>query len=199
MRKAALLLLILFNIGLYPAEEVSNAPCRVYVDGIWDLFHEGHIRLFEQAIQKAKQTFPDKNIELVVGVCGTPEEVAVYKRPTIMTLEERSLAVASCALVSEIITQAPVFGLEQAFIDANRIDLVIHGDDFSEDSRQKYYGVAIKLGKFVMVPYTKGISTTQLLEEAVKTGTITYTLEHTKIPKMELISRILSRQATAPT
>jgi len=50
-----------------------------------------------------------------------------------------------------------------------------------------------KLGKFETVPYTKGISTTQLLKEVVETGTITQTLEHTKIPKNELLSKIRAR------
>ena len=43
------------------------------------------------------------------------------------------------------------------------IDLVIHGDDFSEEKKLSQYAVPIKLGIFRTVPYTPGISTTEIL------------------------------------
>ena len=187
-----LLLACLILTSIVCAQE-DHPACRVYVDGIWDLFHSGHTELFRQAKEKALQTHPNRKIQLIVGVCGTPEEVAIYKRPTIMTLAERAAAVQSCPLVDEIIYQAPVFGFDEVFLNEHKIDLVVHGDDFSDEAKEKYYGVAIKLGKFATVPYTKGVSTTELIAQAETTGKIIEDLGQTKLKKNELISRIQNR------
>jgi len=42
--------------------------------------------------------------------------------------------------------------------------MLVHGDDFDEPTVQKYYGDAIKEGKFHHFPYTKGISTSQIIQ-----------------------------------
>jgi len=55
--------------------------CRnVYCDGVYDLCHIGHKNAFKNALKMGNRLF--------VGVCND-EECSVYKRPPIMTHDER--------------------------------------------------------------------------------------------------------------
>lgn len=126
---------------------------RVYIDMVGDLFHIGHIN----AIKNARQ-FGDY---LIVGVCGD-EECTSYKRRPIETLEERVEAIKACRYVDEVIPNAPV-AVTKELIEKYKIDVVVHGDDFDEAKMRKYYGVAMDLGILQVVPYTKGISTSDII------------------------------------
>lgn len=126
---------------------------RVYIDMVGDLFHVGHIN----AIKNARQ-FGDY---LIVGVCGD-EECTSYKRRPIETLEERVEAIKACRYVDEVIPNAPV-SVTKELIEKYKIDVVVHGDDFDEAKMRKYYGVAMDLGILQIVPYTKGISTSDII------------------------------------
>ena len=43
------------------------------------------------------------------------------------------------------------------------IDLVVHGDDYSDEQRRHFYKVPIEMGILRTVAYTKGISTTEII------------------------------------
>lgn len=135
-------------------------PVRVYVDIVGDLFHHGHV-----AFLRAAKTHGDV---LVVGVCGDAL-VASYKRPPVCTLEERVAVVSACRFVDEVVPDCPA-PITEAFLRAHRIDLVVHGDDFDEASLDHWYGVPRRLGMFRTVPYTAGISTSDLIHRVLSRG-----------------------------
>lgn len=58
--------------------------------------------------------------------------------------------------------------LPKETIDALGIQYIIHGDDIQPDLMHEHYGTAIELGIFKMVPYTKGISTTEIIQRIVE-------------------------------
>ncbi len=131
---------------------------RVYVDAVADLMHPGHVAMFKRAKEQGDY--------LIVGI-HSDEEVASYKRWPIMTMEERIATVAACRYVDEVIPNAPL-RMDEAYIHAHHIDLVIHGDDISQETAQDWYAAAIKLGIFKTIPYTQGISTTDLIRRITK-------------------------------
>ena len=127
---------------------------RVYVDMVADLFHYGHANFLKQARQ-----FGD---HLLVGI-HSDKVVEGYKRSPIMTMQERVDTVSSCRYVDEVIPDAPLI-IDQKWIDIHNIDLVVHGDDFSEDMTQLCYKIPIDLGIFRLVSYTPGVSTSEIIK-----------------------------------
>jgi cytidyltransferase-like protein len=118
-----------------------------------DLFHFGHVRFLEQA-----RAFGD---HLIVGI-HSDATVASYKRVPIMTMEERIASVRGCRFVDEVVPDAPLI-ITQEWIDLNGVGLVVHGDDFDPALAERLYGVPMALGIFRTVPYTAGISSTDLI------------------------------------
>lgn len=129
---------------------------RVYVDIVGDLFHVGHLNCF----RKARELF-DSPVCLIVGI-HSDSAVASYKRVPIINEEHRYEMIRSCRLVDEVIEAAPL-AMTKEFILENKIDFVVHGDDITEELKRQYL-VPAKLGIVKYVPYTKGISTTEIIK-----------------------------------
>ena len=52
---------------------------------------------------------------------------------------------------------------DATWIEKYQIDLVVHGDDHSDEQQRYLYGTAIDMGIFRTVAYTSGVSTTEIL------------------------------------
>ena len=124
-----------------------------------DLFHFGHVNFLKQASEIGDY--------LIAGI-HSDETVQNYKRSPIMTMEERISVVASCRYVDEVIPDAPLI-IDLKWIEKHNIHLVVHGDDFSEDLLQLCYKIPIEMGIFEKVPYTPGISTTDIMNRLKNT------------------------------
>lgn len=133
----------------------DHKPIRVYADISGDMLHAGHMEFFKQA-----RALGD---ELVIGVLSD-EDIASYKRLPILTLQERATMVRACRYVDEVI-EGPPLCASREFLIKHRIDFVVHGDDFDPKSplAKSQYGPAMEMGIFVQVPYTAGISTTDII------------------------------------
>jgi cytidyltransferase-like protein len=126
---------------------------RVYADMVGDLFHHGHVEFLRQARELGD--------ELVVGI-HSDADVASYKRPPVMTMEERVGVVRGCRYVDEVIAEAPL-RVTRDFVERHGLDLVVHGDDFDRERLLRMYGEPEEMGILRTVPYTPGISTTEIL------------------------------------
>lgn len=127
---------------------------RVYADMVGDLFHAGHVAFLQQA-----RALGD---ELVVGL-HSDDDCEWFKRRPVLTLDERVRVVAACRYVDRVIPGAPVFTTD-SWLRAQGIDLVVHGDDISERGLRYWYRVPMELGIFRTVPYTPGISSSDLAD-----------------------------------
>lgn len=146
----SLMLLITFQVN---AEHPSMEIKRVYVNVCADLMHAGHVEFFKKSRELGNY--------LIVGV-HTDADIASYKRVPILTLDERVTVVKACRYVDEVIEGAPLF-VTEPWLKEHKIDVVAHGDDFNPETIHYWYGEAIDMGIFKTVPYTKGISTTDII------------------------------------
>jgi len=135
----------------------------VYVIGVFDLFHKGHVELLKRA-----RGLGDK---LIVAINGD-DMVAEYKRRPIINEENRLSVVEACKFVDEafIIRQFD----NKPYILKYKINIIVHGSDWTGDS----YMDQIRLTqdfvdkhniKFDFIPYTKGISSSDIIEKIKET------------------------------
>jgi glycerol-3-phosphate cytidylyltransferase len=158
-KKIIFITLIFFNVVTINTYAIDKTAKKVvFVNMVADLFHAGHVSF----LKKAKQ-YGDV---LIVGLHGD-ELVSKYKRKPICNIEERKTVVESCKYVNRVICDTPLI-ITQDFINKHKIDLVVHGDDFDVEKINDFYGEVIELNKFITVPYTQGISTSEIIKRVEK-------------------------------
>ncbi|KAI8902698.1 hypothetical protein BC833DRAFT_227469 [Globomyces pollinis-pini] len=141
---------------------MSDKPIRLYCDGVYDLFHIGHMKALEQA----KKAFP--NVYLMVGGLCNDQLVHAKKGPTVLTDKERYESVRHCKWVDEVIEDAP-WVVTMDFINKHQIDYVAHDDiPYADDGATDVYAMVKSAGKFHATQRTEGISTSDLIGRVVK-------------------------------
>jgi HAD superfamily hydrolase (TIGR01450 family) len=129
-----------------------------YVPGVFDQLHHGHINFINCA-----KAACDK---LIVGA-HTDEFVEAYKRKPTQTVEERAKAIKD--KFPDVVV-VPIGGYHTDLIKEYKVNCVLHGTDWEiEDYKRqiRYYEDGLdKLGVTIeLIPYTKGISTTRLIQK----------------------------------
>ncbi|KAK7749203.1 choline-phosphate cytidylyltransferase [Diatrype stigma] len=151
---------------VHPIGYQTNAPpagrtIRVYADGVFDLFHLGHMRQLEQA----KKAFPD--VYLLVGVTGD-EETHKRKGLTVLSGKERAETLRHCKWVDEVVENCPWI-VTPEFLDKHQIDYVAHDDlPYGAAEGDDIYAPIKKAGKFLVTQRTEGVSTTGIITKIVR-------------------------------
>jgi choline-phosphate cytidylyltransferase len=147
--------------GYHTNAPPEGRPVRVYADGVFDLFHLGHMRV----LQQAKCAFPDTY--LIVGVTGDTE---THKRKglTVMSGKERAESLRHCRWVDEVIEDCPWI-IDVAFLQKHRIDFVAHDDQpYGASEGDDIYKPIKEAGQFLVTQRTEGVSTTGIITKIVR-------------------------------
>ena len=133
----------------------------VYLGGVFDLFHYGHIEL----ITLVRKKFPD--YKFIIGVHNDWSTIVTYKRCPVMTMQERIRTVQSSGLVDEVISNAPTRETE-SFYRANGIDVTVHA--YNVKDRESYVSnFCPEAGnRLSHIDYTSPISATQLVSRVLQ-------------------------------
>lgn len=130
----------------------------VYVGGNFDLFHAGHVNFLSECCRYGR----------VIVSLNTDEFAAAYKRPTVMSFEERREVVDACRHVYTVIVNTGGADSKPA-LEVARPRYIAHGTDWSGPALMKQMGVtpewlAERRISFVYIPYTVGISSSDIIE-----------------------------------
>ena len=136
----------------------------VYVGMSADLIHPGHMNILKEA---------SKYGNVIVGLL-TDKAIASYKRLPALTYDQRKEIISNIKHVFTVIPQHTLDYTEN--LKAYKPDYVVHGDDWKQgvqkEVRQKVINTLSKWGgKLIEIPYTKGISSTQLHNSLKEIGT----------------------------
>lgn len=136
----------------------------VYVGMSADLLHPGHLNILEKARQHGNVT---------VGLL-TDAAIATYKRLPYMTFEQRKLVLEAIKGVERVVPQETLD--YEPNLRKYKPDYVVHGDDWKEgvqrQTRERVIDVLAEWGgELVEVPYTAGVSSTQLITAVKQQGT----------------------------
>jgi len=130
-----------------------------YTSGVFDLFHVGHLNILKSA-----KTLCDR---LIVGV--TIDELVGYKgTQAIIPFKERIEIVRS---IKHVDLAVPQDNLDKLTMwEKLKFDVMFIGDDWHNSARfkdfeEKLEGVGVKI---IYLPYTKGLSTSDIKERLKK-------------------------------
>tara|TARA_Y100000310_G_scaffold202593_1_gene202821 strand:- start:1239 stop:2531 length:1293 start_codon:yes stop_codon:yes gene_type:complete len=137
---------------------------KVYVAMSADLIHHGHLNIINEA---------KKYGEVTLGLL-TDKAIASYKRLPALTYEQRKKVIENIKGISNVIPQNTLDYVPNLI--KIKPDYVLHGDDWKKGIQKKTRKKVLDTisawgGKLVEIPYTPGISSTQLHQILKEIGT----------------------------
>ena len=127
----------------------------IYVGMCADLIHHGHINIIKTASEYGF---------VVVGLLSD-EAIATYKRPSVLSYDQRKIVIESLRDVGMVVVQRTLSYKDN--LEIIRPDYVLHADDWRSGPQVKIRKEVIETinkwdGILVEIPYTEGISSTKL-------------------------------------
>ncbi|CCD23948.1 choline-phosphate cytidylyltransferase NDAI_0C02880 [Naumovozyma dairenensis CBS 421] len=139
----------------------KDRPIRIYADGVFDLFHLGHMKQLEQC----KKALPN-----VTLICGIPSDEVTHKLKglTVLTDKQRCETLKHCRWVDEVIEDAP-WCVTPEFLEKHNIDYVAHDDiPYASAGSDDVYKPIKQAGKFLVTQRTNGISTSDIITKIIR-------------------------------
>lgn len=131
----------------------------IYTDGVFDLFHRGHIECFKYI----KHRYPQ--CHLIVGVVSD-EDSKIYKRVPVICEDDRVEIIKNLRLVDSVIFPCPL-SITEEFVKTYKINLIMHGfsDKNDIEKQVEFYEQALDMNIFEPIPYYGKSSTTDIIEK----------------------------------
>ncbi|MCT4566319.1 MAG: phosphoenolpyruvate mutase [Maledivibacter sp.] len=138
---------------------------KVYIAMSADIIHHGHMNIIKEARKLG---------DVVVGIL-TDEVIATYKRFPLLGYEHRKEIISNISGVSEVIKQDTLDYTNNLL--KVKPDYVVHGDEWKEGPQKQIREKVIKTlenwgGELIEIPYTEGVSVSNLEEKLSEIGTI---------------------------
>lgn len=151
--------ILLTILVLFTGFNFANARTTCYTNGVYDMFHIGHLNILRNAKGMCDI--------LIVGV-HTDETVQKYKNKIpVIPFEERIEVVRGIKYVDVVVPDVDHYVFDEKLYDKFKMDILIAGDDHLGE----YDDVAKKLKKYgvkvVYLPYTKSQSSTKIRAKLV--------------------------------
>lgn len=136
----------------------------VYIAMSADIIHRGHLNIIDKAKKYGK---------VILGLLTDPA-IASYKRVPLMNFDDRKAIVNSIKGIERVIPQNSLDYVPNLL--KLKPDFVLHGDDWKHGVQKETRNRVIRVlkkwgGKLIEIPYTKGISSTKLIQLHNSLGT----------------------------
>ncbi|GMR47452.1 hypothetical protein PMAYCL1PPCAC_17647, partial [Pristionchus mayeri] len=139
-----------------------SRPLRIYADGVFDLFHFGHVEYLYQI----KESFPSApSLQEVIP----DAEVLRYKGALpVLTAEERARSLKGTRLVDEVIDGVP-FHPSIPLLDSQQFDLCAHDSTpYPAPGVEDVYEGFKRADRFLETRRAEGICTTDLINRIIR-------------------------------
>lgn len=138
-------------------KHMSRPRRTVYMDGVFDMFHIGHLNAIQEATKLGDR--------VIIGITGQKDATG-YKREPIIPQDERIQIVASISYVDAVICPCPLIVTEE-FMKEHGIDLVVHGfaNDNDLEKQREFFEIPMTRNQFQQIPYYNGTSTTDIIQK----------------------------------
>lgn len=134
-----------------------------FTAGVFDLFHVGHLNLLEKCKKQCDY--------LIVGICDDDYVTNIKHKIPVFSQEDRLRIISALKCVDE----AVVVSVEETedkmkALEKYKFDVLFSGDDWKGTERyalteQQFQKLGVSIE---YIPYTKGISTTQIKQAMTK-------------------------------
>ena len=137
---------------------------KVYVGMSTDIVHHGHIKIIEKARELG---------EVTIGLL-TDEAIATYKRPPLLTFDQRKRIIENIVGVNRVIPQQTLDYVQN--LRRIKPDYVVHGTDWRSGIQKNIRERVVQTlrewgGEVIELDYTTDISSTQLNNKINEIGT----------------------------
>lgn len=131
---------------------------NVYIAMSADFVHNGHINVIEEGAKYG---------DVIIGLL-TDEVIASYKRMPLLDYETREKIFSNIKNVTKVVKQSTLDYTDN--LEKLKPDYVVHGDDWKQGIQSLVRENVIKTlakwgGELIEVPYTKGVSCTDLEQQ----------------------------------